>query len=115
MSALSDINGLNLILRKRMDLERRAFTRRCVAAIRKVAQRHEVMSPAALAEIRIALEPILEEWYGRFPGDEQARFWRLITQETARATSLAARREREMVTRILTPYPKTLAQFRGRD
>lgn len=108
MSQLSDLNGLSLLLRNRMDKERSAFARRAVAAVRIVARTHPEMNETAFFEIDRLLRPIVAEWYGRFPGDPEARFFRLILQETGRAVSLAAQREREDVTKKLLPYPKLL-------
>jgi hypothetical protein len=98
-----------------MDLERRVFSRRVAAAVRRVAVIYPEMNDLALEALDFALRPIFVEWYGRFPGDPEARFYRLILQETGRAVSLVAQREREHVTKKLLPYPQLLEAVSKND
>lgn len=96
------------LLRRRMDAERSAFNKALLRATQSVLEPGEPMSALALEKMRNARQPILDEWYGRSPGDERGRFAQVIIAQGALAHRMAAQREREMVAQKLRDRPELL-------
>lgn len=112
MSQRSELALLYRRLRRLMDAERRAFNRALLRAMRGAIQPDEPMTTFALMRMQNARKPVLDEWYGRFPGDESGRFAQLIIQQGQLAYRMAAKREREMLTYELRKYPELLRRVR---
>ena len=81
--------------RTHMDAERREFAQRAVEILKTATHNDSVYSPISHARAMVELEPLLSEFYGSFPGDERARFWRLMLDECRAARGLAFQRARQ--------------------
>lgn len=92
MSARTDFIALFLRQRRHMDAERREFARRAVAILRRNSAGEETFNAVAYTRTMRDLEPLLTEFYGAFPGDTRARFWRVILAESRAARLLAFQR-----------------------
>lgn len=112
MSQRSELALLYKLLRRRMDQERRAFNKALLRAARGVVDADEPMSAYVLLRMQNARQPVLDEWYGRFPGDEGGRFTQLIIQQGALAHRMAAARERAQVEHELRDHPELLRRLR---
>lgn len=73
---------------RRINRERAAFSAAVAEVIRSSAP-GESFGPQEYAAVQRNLESVLDAFYGRYPGDEAARFYRVIV-ENARQARLAA-------------------------
>lgn len=87
--------------RRAVDAERREFARRVVEAVKRHGAGRERFDALAYARTMRDIDPILTEWYGRWPGDEAARFSRLILAQCRAARGFAFQRARADVRRRL--------------
>jgi hypothetical protein len=93
------------LLRRRMDQERRAYTRALMRATRSAIGKDRPMDALTLVQIQQAREAVSDEWYGRFPGDESGRFYRLMVEQSRLAYRMAAARERATVLAQVEGFP----------
>lgn len=112
MTARDDFRAVLIRNRRRMDAERREFAARAVAILQAATHSDPVYTPTAHARTMVELEPLLSEFYGSFPGDERARFWRLMVTEGWAARGLAFQRAVQDVRRRLKGEPELLRAIR---
>ena len=115
---------------RRMNAERREFADRVSAVIaghigyrrqrsrlqrlgdwvmrRVFGHRLPALDTLSYALIRRDLEPIYDEFYGQWPGDRRARFWRLMLEQCRLAWAGRFQAERADVRRRLRAYPDLL-------
>lgn len=105
MTQRSELLLLFKLLRRRMDQERSAYTRALMRATRKAIGSDHPMDALTLAKIQNAREAVSDEWYGRFPGDESGRFYRLMVEQSRLAYRMAAARERQQVLAEVGGFP----------
>jgi hypothetical protein len=105
-----DILGRN---RRRMDAERRDLAQRVSAAIKASAASSDApFDLVAYSRVRIALEPILDEFYGTSPNVVGGRFGRLILDQCRAARALAFQRSVQDVRKRLKRHPALLTAIR---
>ena len=112
MSERADFLAVLRRNRWRMDAERRAFAQRAVDILERVTQGDQVLTYVAYARVMVELEPLLSEFYGSSPGDERARFWRLIVDECWAVRGLAFQRAVQDVRKRLKNEPTLLRAIR---
>ena len=114
MTPRADFQTILLRQRRRMDAERRQFAVAAVGAI-KATQRGDgrVFDTLAYALAMREIDVLMGEFYGQWPGDRRARFWRLILNECRAARGLAFQRAIQGVRRRLKAHPDLMRKIRA--
>lgn len=112
MSSHADFLAVLRRNRRSMDAERREFAQRAVEILERVTQGEQVFTYVAHARAMVELEPLLSEFYGSFPGDERARYWRLIIDECWAARGSVFQQAVQDVRRRLKREPTLLRVIR---
>jgi hypothetical protein len=81
--------------------EQRAFARRVDAVVARSIRGRQTFDVMAYALIWRELEAVLDEWYGRFPGDGSGRFAGLIGDQVRRSAAIPVREARRDVRRVV--------------
>lgn len=110
-SARADFIGVLLRNERRTDAERREFVRQVLDVVARNSP-GERFDQLAYVRTRQQLVPVLDTFYGMYPGDRRARFWALIVEECRSARALAFRRSVEDVRRRLRTAPDLLRAIR---
>jgi hypothetical protein len=98
---------------RRMNAERRTFATAVVDAIRATQTREgQVFDVYAYVRIQHTLRLLYDEFYGAFPGDQRARFWRLTLDDCREARALAFQRAAQDVRRRLRTVPALIRAIR---
>lgn len=101
-----------------MNAERRELAERTMAIVERYFEAYETLDLATYAAFvrpRLLADLdafVIDRWYGRWPGDREARFLRLTREHTRNVTALAAQREAEDAARRLAPFPDVLRAIR---
>lgn len=106
MTARTDQRAVLHRTQRRMDAERREFAERAVDAI-KATQRDDgrPFDAFAMMRARMALRPLLDEFYGRWPNDTAARFYQLTVEESRAARAVPFTRARKQVSKEMRAHP----------
>lgn len=99
--------------RRAMDAERQELAGRIVAVVKRHGAGRDTLDALAYQRTMRDVDPILAEWYGRWPNDEAARFWRLILEQCRAARGLAYQRAVADVRRRLRREPALLERIEG--
>lgn len=98
---------------RRMNAERRAFAEAVVSAMEAPGRDPgRPFDQLAYMQVSRALGPILDDYYGRWPGDRDARFWRLMVDDCRQARALAFQRSVQEVRQRLKGAPEVLTAIR---
>lgn len=97
----TDLTRAQTRTRRALDAERRELAARVVASIERHGSGREPFDPLAYALTMREVDEIMAIWYGRWPGDETARFWRLILDQCRVARRLAFQRAVQDIRRRL--------------
>ncbi len=108
MTTRDDFQAVLARNRRAMDAERREFAAQAMAAVKRNSS-GETFDYVAYARTMRDLAPLFDAWYGRFPGDERARFWRLILADARQARALAFQRSVALVREKIQPARGLLA------
>src|SRR5437868_13243690 len=104
MTHRADFLAVLLRHQRRVDAERRAFAQRVSEVVRRTIAGRETFDWLAYQRISLELEPIYNEWYGQWPNDRRARWYRLIVDECRRAKVVPIQRAVEDIRQRL-PAP----------
>ena len=112
MTSRTDFLAVLLRDRRSMDAERREFARRAESMVEASARGANRFDQTAYHLTMLEMERLFDEFYGRWPGDPNARFWTLILAECRAVRALAFRRAVQDVRRRLRAYPEILRAIR---
>lgn len=76
-----------------IDRARREFLTRMTAIVHDVIPENGKLTVRRYGRIRVKLDALISEYYGEFPGDPRAIFYRLTLDEAAYARDYAVDRE----------------------
>lgn len=111
MSTRLDFIGVLARNRRRMDAERREFARQVLDVVARNSP-GERFDQLAYVRTRQQMVPVLDTFYGMYPGDRRARFWRLMANECRAARVLAFQRAMQDVRQRLRTEPALIRSIR---
>lgn len=109
MTARDDLTRILARNRRAMDAERRELAAWVDAILAAETRGRDTFDALAYVRVQRALQPVFDAFYGRWPGDEQARFLRLMLAQTRAARGLALRRAVQDIRRRLRRETDVLA------
>jgi hypothetical protein len=109
-----ELLGLLLGNQRRIDRQRRELARRVVAGLEQSIRGRGQFDVMAHALTMREVDRVFDDYYGRFPGDESARFLHVILEGARRAWIVALRRQQQAISALLRDSPGLLPAIRAR-
>ena len=106
-------------LRARQALEtnelRREFQERATLVLRSLEDAEGRIQVTRLSAFRRGMKPLYDEFYGRFYGDQEARFYQLTLKHARESYELAGQIQRSFVADLLGDRVRLPFDKRGRE